>query len=383
MPGTSSQTKAVFVSTKTALGRGAGPWGGVQICTDEYLKVLDKAGFETEIIEFDWDHRLLNRIQRRLRRRPYRHMLPPDLAPKVLSAITNSGADIAFLNSGYLAPLAKTIHEAFDGKTKTVLLSNGFGCADILHEIRYRSRASDKISARASDLKWLAGHLVEEAEQRRYIDHVFCLSEFDLDLERWVGARSVSWLPRTVVARPIRWNPTANRIGFVGTLDHTPNAEGLVLFLKALEQKANGIPAVRVVGGPEKVGAELARRFRRVEYLGHISDRELEAEVSTWSCAVHPLFCYSAGCSTKLATMLGWGLPVVTTPAGCRGYLWREGNIPLAEDPVGVATIACEMLEEGKRALAQAEIARVRESSPTIDDVSEIVKSKISEVRRH
>ena len=126
----------------------------------------------------------------------------------------------------------------------------------------------------------------------------------------------------------------------------------------------------RLVGGPAAHGHALAARFAQVDYLGPLDEAALMAEAATWSCFVHPLFCYARGCSTKLAVALGWRLPVATTPAGMRGYEWREGNVPCAENPHELAVLALEMLVPAKARAVRAQICLAADSAPTLPEVA-------------
>jgi hypothetical protein len=376
--------RSIFVSVSNALvGREGKPKGGVQICTLEYLAVLRHAGFDISILDFEIDRRLVNRIDKKLRRRPYHNILPSGLEQKVFAAISAAGAKVVFLNLVDLAPLAKPIRKHFGDKVKIILLSHGLGCADILHEIRVDCMDAEKITASARQLRWLAGHLIDECEQRKYIDHVFCLSEFDVGLERWVGAQSVSWLPRIVTSNPLPWSPVTGRVGFVGTLDHAPNAEGLELFLRALEKRDANQAKVRVIGGPERCGLEFARAHPNVEYLGCLNDDQLATEAAAWMCAVHPLFCYSRGCSTKLAFLLGWQIPIVATPQGCRGYLWKKGMIPQAQSPDDFAELVLKAQTLSDAKAMRAEVVKVAQSSSTDNDVMNLVRSQLAHIWDH
>src|SRR5207248_6046183 len=108
----------------------------------------------------------------------------------------------------------------------------------------------------------LGGQLFTGAAQRRALDHVFCLAPFEVEIERWLGAKSVSWLPRTIERdKALSWAPFPGRMGFVGTLDHPPNRDGLLLFLDALTEIAPPHVKVRVVGSPLDRGYELAQRY--------------------------------------------------------------------------------------------------------------------------
>jgi hypothetical protein len=173
---------------------------------------------------------------------------------------------------------------------------------------------------------------------------------------------------------PLEWRPDADRLGFVGTLDHPPTRDGLEQFLAALERFAAPSLHVRVVGGPDASGRSLAGRFRSVCYLGPLDDGALESEASTWSAFVHPLFCFARGCSTKLAIALAWRIPVVTTPAGARGYAWREGVLPTADSPETLARLACDMTDRHAAIRAREEIAAIARSCPTTDEVGQIIE---------
>lgn len=375
-----TEMRSIFVSVSSALGSNGRHYGGVQICTNEYLVVLRQAGFDITIVDFEVDKRLIKRVARRIGNRPYPNVLPPEVKKRVVSAIRVLEAEVVFLNLVDLAPLAKIIRRECGTKVKVILLSHGLHSADLLHKIRLRSFKDAEARACLRDLAQLGSHLVVESEQRKHIDHVFCLSDFEVGLERWIGARSVSRVPRIVAAKPLSWHPVGGRLGFVGTLDHPPNAEGLHLFLEALSAAQRGDQRVRVVGGPVEVGREFARRYPTVDYLGPLDDLQLIAEAATWTCAIHPLFCYARGCSTKLATFLAWQIPVVTTPQGCRGYLWREGRIPQSNEPAGLVELACSMNKAEFAETVRKDLEKVVSNSPSLDDVAETVRADLRNI---
>jgi hypothetical protein len=166
-------------------------------------------------------------------------------------------------------------------------------------------------------------------------DHVLCLAAFETEICRWLGARAVSWWPRTFPAAPrLDWRPTGDRVGIIGTLDHPPNLEGAYLFCQAAA-KLPRIPfRLRLVTRSAKVASDLAARFNFVDFVGSLEDEScLHKEVGTWSAFLHPIFCYAMGCSTKVAVGVSWGLPVLTTPAGLRGYRFAEDFPATAATP--------------------------------------------------
>ena len=351
--------------------------GGVQIASHEYFETLRMAGLRLKPLEIPFDRRLWVRARRLLWPNPYRNFFNPWKVIQTIRGAQEEEAHFIFLNQRSLAPLAKLLRDVIPLSSKIVLLSHGLESVDYLHKLRADGFVPFARVIRRQ-VRLLGWQLVEESKQNIFLDHIFCLSPFDVEIERWLGARSVSYLPRTIMTRSINWQPHYGRLGFVGRVDHPPNAEGLILFLEALQKMAPPDVRLRVVGRPYAIGQAIARRFPVAEYLGVLSDRELEEEASTWTCFVHPLFCCARGCSTKLGVALGWNIPVVTTTYGCRGYTWREGRLPVAESPAGLVELALRMLDLEAARRARAEICKIARSGPTVAEVAELIRSSLS-----
>jgi len=365
------RTPAIFICTKNAREPSS---GGVQLYTREILATIEVAGFAPTIVEYQPDRHPVTRLKRRLRPKPYANLLPPDLASRVASRQRETQSLIIFLNGGDLAPLAGKLRPHLPDDTRIVLLSYGLDSVDFLHTVRARDEMTSAAARKLGEQQFA------ENRQRENIDHVFCLAPFEAEIERWLGARKVDWLPRTLPPdQTLPWEPDRTRLGCVSTLDHPPNWEGLVLFLRALEPIAPADTRFRLVGGPENRGRQLSEQFARVDYLGALDDAALAAEARTWSCFVHPLFCYARGCSTKLAVALGWRIPIVTTPAGARGYTWREGNLPLADSPPALARLALRMFDRVTAEEAREQIAFVAHSMPDRDEVAEKLRGALEE----
>jgi hypothetical protein len=363
---------AVFV-TASAYLNARGPAGGVQICTREYQDTIRAAGYDAESVAYETDRRFLTRMKRAVNRRPYANLLLPDLADRIIAAAKQ--ASVVFLNQVDLTPLAAELRRRLPPNCRLVLLSHGLESVDFFHSLRARvtGRLFAGLTGRAERL--LGRLLIEESRFRQYLDQVFCLAPFEVEIERWLGSRRVDWLPRTVPLDPLEWTPVRGRLGFVGTLNHPPNLEGLELFLAALAARigsqADRPTRVRIVGGPAAKGMSLVRRYPWVDYLGPLPAADLRREASTWACFIHPLFCYARGCSTKLAVALGWEIPVLTTPEGCRGYEWREGRIPIATSPGELAELAERAGDPVTGADMRRQIQSVARSTPTLATVAE------------
>ena len=76
-----------------------------------------------------------------------------------------------------------------------------------------------------------------------------------------------------------------------------------------------------------------------MEYQGELSNEDLEKEVAGWAFFINPVWWYSTGASTKLARAISWGLPIITTTAGMRGYEWKKGNLLVADSPEEMAAL--------------------------------------------
>ncbi|PYR60161.1 MAG: glycosyltransferase family 1 protein, partial [Acidobacteria bacterium] len=202
---------AIFVTHATAVS--AQP-GGLQICTREYIETLRAAGLDVALEIIEHDRRLVTRARHRLFPTPYPDQWRPSAIDRIVTAARQADARFVCLNLVNLAPLATALRPYLSPTTSLVLLSHGLESVDFLHTIPEGSR-----SARLQ--RDLGRRLVEERRQRLAIEHVFCLTPFEAEIERWLGARAVTWLPRTIPSRqPLAWRPDPARLGFVGTLDH-------------------------------------------------------------------------------------------------------------------------------------------------------------------
>lgn len=350
--------------------------GGVQLCTREYFATLERAGFKLTPLEIPYDRRLRARVKRRIWSDPYTSWFDlEESAAMVAARALELAPRFVFLNQHSLGALIALLRPQLPPATRYVVLSHGLESTDFLHGLRTPG-GGPRAGTSVRDATMLGWRIVQEARQARVTDHVFCLAEFEREIEHWVGAHDVTVIPRIVEPAPLDWSPRGRRLGYVGTLDHPPNYEGLVLFLDAF--KTLGLDAdIRVVGGPGSVGTSLAKRYPGVTYLGALDNARLIPEVSTWSCFLHPIFCYARGASTKLATALGWEVPIATTAMGRRGYVWREGSLPEADDPVAFARLAASMLDDEEARRARDRVRQVARSSPTLDDVAALASRAI------
>ncbi len=352
--------------------------GGVQLCSREYFETLTAAGFSLKTLKIENDIRMSNRVKRKLKPEPYQYNFNPDKAiADIKNALTES-VQYIFLNQNVLRPLAKVIKQNLGQGIKIVVLSHGLASVDYLHEIR-AVRNLSKTDVSNTEVNYLGRQLVEETSHSPYIDHVFCLAPFEVEIEKWSGAKEATHIPRTIKETSLNWHPIKGRLGFVGRLDHPPNEEGFLMVFDELKKVKGNTVELRIVGSPREEGEKLSEAYEFVNYLGELTDEELREDASTWSAFLHPVFFYAMGCSTKLAVALGWEIPIVTTTMGIIGYIWSEGNIPIADHPEQFANLAIEFSDPIKSTPIKEEITKIKNSSPMLDDVAAIIKHSLQE----
>lgn len=315
--------KGLFISLSNYVKSG---FGGVQRCTREYLEVIEAAGWDLEVVPYEIDRRWKSRLLRKLKPSSFHNRISPFFISALCDRIKAESIPWVFLNQVDALPIASQLRRA-NPNLKIILLSHGAQFVDDFLAI------SDSNSLHQGKRSLLANTVLDEMNFRKELDHVFTLSEQEVAFERWLGAKSVSWLPRTISPKPLDWKPTAGRVGFVGTLEHPPNYDGLFEVLSSLQNQGKFDCCIRIVSSSEKLGKQLAEKFSFVNYLGRLSAEALQVEAASWCWFIHPLFCWSRGCSTKLADALEWQIPVLTTEAGCRGYTWSDGNIIKVNNP--------------------------------------------------
>lgn len=346
---------ALFVSNDRFLEAGG---GGVQWCTREYRETLAWAWPSLSTVSFKIDRAPLTRLKRRFFPAPLRHLHSSDLVAGIARRAEELDTRLIFLNNIDAAALAPALREQ-NSKFKLIYLSHGAELTDVVNNMRLSESTGLEVAASSG---WLGDLIKAEIAIRRSIDAVMCISEEDEVFEHWLGAENAFFVPRQIPRSPLNRRPIRGRIGTVATLDHGPNLDGIERLAAAMDRSDE--LEFRVVGGPAAIGHRLANHHRRVVYLGRLDDEELREEAVTWSLFVNPIFCQARGASTKVATALGWGLPVLTTPFGARGYRWNSKALPLSRTAELLNTecvrFSLGIVDGSERAEAVASLAPTR-----------------------
>jgi glycosyltransferase involved in cell wall biosynthesis len=133
--------------------------------------------------------------------------------------------------------------------------------------------------------------------------------------------------------------------------------------------------SIRLVGAPESWGKDLQRQYPFIEYLGELSDTDLEKEVASWSVFLNPVWWYSTGASTKLARAISWGVPIVTSTAGMRGYDWKQGALLVADTPAEMASVLLKVANDPALVRHWADQTRlIAVNGPSEEDLALLIK---------
>jgi glycosyltransferase involved in cell wall biosynthesis len=312
--------------------------GGVRLCTQEY-KALIQELFDVLDFPVRYHISLLYRIKVKLGANAYNDYLPGAYRSALEEVISKHKIRYVFINLSNAAVFAALIKQLFGEGVKVILCSHGNESGDFLHEVTRHRNGIPFYQSLFSAIT-LGTMIKKEAILRQdYIDAVLTVSPVEEEIENWIGAKKVMMVPRTIKKEFLDLQPIAGRFGFMGDLSHRPNFYGIDELCKAVAGLPHDGVEIRLVGSPQSVGEQLATAYPFVTYMGYLNQADLLNEVTRWSFFLNPVFYYSRGVSTKLAKAFGWGLPVITTTIGCRGYKWVEGNPVFANTSAEMAQV--------------------------------------------
>ena len=367
--------KALFLTHKQLLYSEI--TGGVQLCSQEFhnaISACDDLQLEDYYVPFTKN--IFQRVQMKLGFENYSMYDVAKDSPALLQHIESENINIVFINMASCVRYAKPIKDKFGGKVKTILLSHGNHSGDFLHLITKPLKKTSLIRKKIK--KTRLGYLIStEATYRvKYLDGVIAISETEKQIENWFGGKRVVFMPRKLYADFVDYEPNLDRVGFVGRLDHPPNIQGIAILLNEMIQSPMHNLKLRLVGAPDEEGRKIAEKYKCVEYLGELSDMDLEKEIASWSFFINPVWWYSTGASTKLAKGISWGIPIITTTAGMRGYYWKDGNLLVADTPKEMAKAILNETKSKDRINYWSDQARiVANNGLTENDFTSLIKS--------
>jgi hypothetical protein len=307
-------------------------------------------------------------------------MVPHTVADDALETVRHSGAKIVFFNLTDFRHAAGVLRHAFKDQLKLFHLSHGMGSTDFAIDDQAKRQQADRSSLDKKSALKVGAALQFEADYRRYLDASLCISPLDAELEKWLGVPRTEWFPRPIRPATLNSAPIEGRVGCVATLNHPPNQLGLIAFLEAVARHNVRKIHIRLVGGPECLGQAFENHFSCVTYAGKLSDPELRQEVSSWCCFVNPVFAYARGCSTKIAMVLGWGLPLASARAGVRGYVWDDGILPLANTADELVDLVRQRTVRQSFATFSSATQRVANLQPPVQAIANAMRAFVMSV---
>ena len=167
------------------------------------------------------------------------------------------------------------------------------------------------------------------------------------ELAKYVGAERVAVVP-TIHPLQSRGRPFEDRAGllFIGHLAHRPNVDAVIYFLKEIYPLIEEVlPSINfyIVGSnpPAEIGAYASDTVHVMGYLPDINPLFKSARVF-----IAPLR-FGAGINGKIGEALSYGLPVVTTSLGAKGFALTPGeNALIADEPQEFAQHALNLYRE-------------------------------------
>ena len=222
---------------------------------------------------------------------------------------------------------------------------------DDLNHCRYQQRAELesnfrlKLSTKVQAIRWKRA---EFGALQKHTRTVVCSED---DKKQIGGGKQVCVIPNGFTRpqnTPVWKTPDPCRIGFIGSLDYSPNHDGLIWFrdkVWPLIRKQKPEMRLRLVGSlpflQKKIEAE------GFEYLGFVDDPT--EEMQTWSSMIVPIL-YGGGTRIKILDAFSKKCPVIATPVGAHGIAAEhDDHLLLADAPEQFAQ-ACLKLSDSPEA---------------------------------
>lgn len=363
--------KVLFITNKLFVDENK-PEGGVRLCTYDFINLL-KCRYEVLVYPVEFSKSIGYRIKAKIGidvyeeydLGRYEYLLKDEIAKHKIRKV--------FINLSNAAAISKIIKK-YNGKdVKVILCSHGNESGDFLHQsVRFPHLMSPLPRFFSA---WRLGRVLQkEVELRnKYLDLVLSVSEIEDSIEKWLGAKETFMVPRVFAPDFISWSPKGGRIGFLSDLSHFPNYNGLLELCEAIRAaKMSPNIEIRVAGKSGRNLDMLIKEFDFISPTGYLSEEELKQEVGTWMYYLNLVFYYSKGVSTKLAKGMNWGLPVLSTQAGNRGYRFKKGGVVTCNNPNEMVEVITSRAFQKESALKdRMEVIKAVEAFSDMNDLME------------
>lgn len=368
--------KAIFITNEIYVDKTL-PEGGVQYCTDEYLKLLTQK-FDLSIFKIKNKKSIFYRILVKMGINQYKDFSVEYYKDSLIELIQNQKIDFVFLNQSNTAAFAQCLKTNLTHPIKIFICSHGNESGDLLHE--FTKFQEELPTYKKTFSKYIFGSVIfKEVEFRnKFIDGVLTVSEVEREIENWLGSKRVLFIPRMIDYQPVILNPKLGIVGFFGDLSHKPNFFCLKLLCEEINKLNFQNLELRIVSSSEKESKQLEKNFSFIHYLGYLTNDELRKESEHWCFFLNPVFYFSRGVSTKLGKALSYGLPVITSSIGTRGYSWNDGYLPTPANPEEMARVILELtFDLDKITFYQNQVKKIVQSTPKVSDLAKSLNDLI------
>lgn len=355
--------------------------GGVVKCSKEFFNLIENCFEQVTYQTVEVDFRLISRIKRKIGVDVYNQYVPEKYIDEIKNKIACNSIKYIFLNMSDTMVFAKPLKELYGEDLKIVLLSHGNESGDFIHEITRFEEFFPFYKNLTANYKLGSQLKLEYKYRLKYIDLVLTVSEIESQFEALIGAKNTLFIPRIIEKHPVEFNPALNRVGFFGDISHFPNFYGIKILCEALENEINEDFRFRIVGRFDNKLEKLKEKYPFLDVLGYLNYDDLQKEASTWSFFLNLVFYYSKGVSTKLADAISWGIPIITTHYGNRGYLLSEDSLPVVKDEKEMAEYIIENIDNIKLLdELQQKVLKIHEFPPKLENNSEMLLQKLTSI---
>lgn len=370
--------KAIYLTNKNLLGFDLAITGGVQLCSQEFFYLLQNSDIDIQPYYVSYTKNLLDRLALKLKLDCYSYYDVQADQQNLYQYIQENDIEYVFINHATAIRYSKVIKSHFKNQVKVFLLSHGNDSGDFLHSTTKPIKKYNLISKYRDILRLGRLLYTESVYRKNYLDGVLTVSEVEENIEKWLGTNKVIYTPRVIdKITAIKLNTNYSKIGFIGRLDHPPNYHGLNMICSELA-KYDIQFEFALIGAPVEYGEKLQAKYPFISYKGELNDNQLYNETCTWSLFLNLVFWYSMGVSTKVAKAIEWGIPLLTTTPGIRGYNWEEGSMIMAETPQQMVDKIMEYINnKDKIDNAIVEMSKIKDSSYSLKELAQEVKDLI------
>lgn len=343
--------------------------GGVQLCSMDFLSIIRSSSDSISLLNVKVTRSLSWRLRRACGLGSYL-LYDPSSVLSERSRLIRFEPTHVFINRVELIRFAPLFRLMLPN-SKIIIMSHGNQSGDDLYEtVKLLGSVRTRFSGFLSSCRLGMNIALESKIRRESIDGVCVMSYEEEVFERWYGTKVTCILPRLIGSATIDWAPVEMRAGFVGTLNHAPNLVALETIFDVLSLEASQDFEIRLVGSPQEIGRKLQSRYSFVNYLGKLDDSALQSEVRSWSVFLNPIFWLSRGASMKLSQALSWGIPVLSTRSGARGYDLEEDVIEQVDDnPEKFSSKLIELLHNRQRLIElRNKVISEKKSWPTVEE---------------